>query len=121
MAEGLLRQDGGDRFEAASAGTKPSIVRPEAIAAMAEIGIDISSHRSKSVDEFLDNPPDLLITVCDSARETCPVFPVAVERLHWPFEDPASVEGSWDERLAAFRRVRDQIRARLVRDRNLLG
>ena len=121
MAEGLLRQDGGDRFEAASAGTKPSIVRPEAIAAMAEIGIDISSHRSKSVDEFLDNPPDLLITVCDSARETCPVFPVAVERLHWPFEDPASVEGSWDERLAAFRRVRDQIRARLVRDRDLLG
>jgi arsenate reductase len=114
MAEGILRHDSGGRFEVASAGTKPSRVRPEAIAAMAEIGIDISGHRSKSVDEFLDRPPDLLITVCDSARETCPVFPAAVERRHWPFEDPAAVEGTDEERLAAFRRVRDQIRARIA-------
>ena len=113
MAEGLLRHDAAGRFDAVSAGTKPGGVRVEAIAAMAEIGIDISAHRSKSIDEFLDRPPDLLITVCDSARETCPVFPGAVERLHWPFEDPAAVEGSDEERLAAFRRVRDQIRDRI--------
>lgn len=105
MAEGLLRHEAGDRFEVASAGTKPSRVRREAIAAMAEIGIDISGHRSKGVEEFLERPPDLLITVCDSARETCPVFPGAVERLHWPFDDPAGIED--------FRRVRDEIRARI--------
>jgi arsenate reductase len=103
----------GRSLEVHSAGTKPSHVRPEAIAAMAEIGIDISGHRSKSVDEFLDRPPDLLITVCDSARETCPVFPAAVERLHWPFDDPAAVQGDDDARLAAFRRVRDEIHARI--------
>ena len=113
MAEGLFRHEAGDRFEVFSAGTKPSNVRPEAIAVMAEIGIDISHQRSKSVDEFLENPPDLLITVCDSARETCPVFPGGVERLHWPFEDPAAVQGSEHERLAAFRRVRDQIHVRI--------
>ena len=93
MAEGLFRHEAGDRFAAFSAGTKPSSVRPEAIAVMAEIGIDISHQRSKSVDEFVENPPDLLITVCDSARETCPVFPISVERLHWPFDDPAAVQG----------------------------
>ena len=113
MAEGLFRHEAGDRFEVFSAGTKPSSVRPEAIAVMAEIGIDISGQRSKSVDEFLENPPDLLITVCDSARETCPVFPAGVERLHWPFEDPAAVQGSEQERLAAFSRVRDQIHVRI--------
>jgi arsenate reductase len=105
MAEGLFREMAGDRFEVASAGTKPSRVRPEALTAMAEIGIDISGHRSKSVDEFLDRPPDLLITVCDSARETCPVFPGAVARLHWPFDDPATLDD--------FRRVRDEIRDRI--------
>jgi arsenate reductase (thioredoxin) len=113
MAEGLFRHEGGDGVAVFSAGTRPGSVRPEAIAAMAEIGIDISGHRSKSVDEFLADPPDLLITVCDSARETCPVFPVAVERLHWPFEDPAGVEGPEEARLAAFRRVRDRIHARI--------
>jgi arsenate reductase len=113
MAEGLLRHEAGDCYEVHSAGTKPSVVRPEAIAAMAEIGIDISGHRSKSVDEFLERPPDLLITVCDSARESCPVFPGAVERLHWPFDDPAAVEGPESERLAAFRRARDEIHARI--------
>jgi len=113
MAEGLFRHEAGDRYEVFSAGTKPGSVRPEAIAAMAEIGIDISRHRSKSVDEFLSSPPDLLITVCDSAREACPVFPIHVERLHWPFEDPAAVAGSDELRLAAFRKVRDQIQARI--------
>jgi arsenate reductase len=113
MAEGLMRHEAGDRFAAFSAGTKPSGVRPEAIAAMAEIGIDISDQRSKSVDEFVASPPDLLITVCDSAREACPVFPAPVERLHWPFEDPATVAGPEEVRLAAFRRVRDQIHGRI--------
>jgi arsenate reductase len=113
MAEGIFRHEAGDRFEVVSAGTKPSSVRSEAIAVMGEIGIDISGQVSKGVDEFLENPPELLITVCDSARETCPVFPAAVERLHWPFEDPAAVQGSEQDRLAAFRRVRDQIDARI--------
>lgn len=113
MAEGLLRQDGGDRFEVFSAGVKPTLIRPEAIAVMKELGIDISGHRSKSVDEFAGVPLDIIVTVCDNARETCPVFPANVERLHWPFEDPASVQGSEETRTAAFRKVRDQIRERI--------
>ena len=113
MAEGLLRRAGRGRFEVFSAGTKPSIVRPEAIAVMAELGIDISGHTSKGVEPFLADPPDLLITVCDHAKETCPVFPALVKRLHWPFEDPAAVEGSAEIRRAAFRKVRDQIQARI--------
>ena len=108
MAEGLLRHEAGDRFEVFSAGTKPSRVRPEAIEAMAEIGIDISTHRSKSVDEFVGQPLDYVITVCSNANETCPVFPGATSRLHWPFDDPAA------EDTAAFRRVRDQIHARIM-------
>ena len=114
MAEGLLRHEGGDRFEVFSAGTKPSLVRPEAIAVMREIGIDISSHRSKSVDEFIGHPLDFVITVCDSAKETCPVFPGAGKRLHWPFDDPAAVTGSEDARRAAFRKIRDQIHGRIM-------
>ena len=114
MAEGLLRHEGGDRFEVFSAGTKPSHVRPEAIAAMAEIGLDISGHRSKSVDEFVGQDLDFVITVCDNAKETCPVFPGAVKRLHWPFEDPAAVEGSEEVRKAAFRRIRDRIHGRIM-------
>jgi len=113
MAEGLLRHDGGDRYEVFSAGTRPSSVRPEAIAVLAELGIDISGHRSKSVDEFIGQPLDLVITVCDNAREACPVFPGRTRRLHWPFEDPAQTQGSEEERKAAFRRVRDQIRERI--------
>lgn len=109
MAEGLFRHEGGDRYEVFSAGTRPSIVRPEAIAVLAEIGIDISGQRSKSVDEFVAQPLDLVITVCDNAKESCPVFPGRTRRLHWPFEDPAHVEGTEEERKAAFRRVRDQI------------
>jgi arsenate reductase len=113
MAEGLFRQAGGDRYEVFSAGTKPSLVRPEAIAVMREIGIDISGHRSKSVDEFAGQDLDLVITACDNAKESCPVFPGRTQRLHWPFEDPAALAGSEEQRLAAFRSIRDQIQARI--------
>lgn len=119
MAEGLLRDIGGERFDVASAGVEPSRVRPEAIAVMKEIGIDISGHRSKSVDEFTDREFDLIITVCDNAKESCPVFPGSAERIHWSFDDPAAVVGDTEAREAAFRTVRDQIRTRLeelVRD-----
>ena len=109
MAEGLFRNALGDCFEVFSAGTKPSFVRPEAITVMAELGIDISGHRSKSVDEFLGQDFRYVVTVCDNANETCPVFPSQTERVHWTFEDPAAVEGSEGERMAAFRRIRDQI------------
>lgn len=110
MAEGLLRHDAGERFEVESAGTKPSRVRPEAIAVMEELGIDISGHRSKSVDEFRDRSFDYVLTVCDNARESCPIYPGHANRLHHSFEDPAGVEGSEEQRLSAFRSVRDQIR-----------
>src|ERR1039457_2154177 len=98
MAEGLLRHDGGAAFNVASAGVKPSHVRPEAIAAMGEIGIDISAHRSKSVDEFAGQAFDYVITVCDNAKESCPIFPAATKRIHWSLEDPAAVQGSEEER-----------------------
>jgi arsenate reductase len=114
MAEGLLRHDAGERFEVESAGTKPSAVRPDAIAAMRELGVDISGHRSKSVEEFAGQKFDSVITVCDSARESCPVFFGSARRLHKSFEDPAAVQGSEEERLAAFRRVRDQLRVYLA-------
>ena len=110
MAEGLLRHDAGDRFTVESAGTKPSIVRPEAIAVMKEAGIDISGHHSKSVDEFAGQRFDYVLTVCDNAKESCPVFPGAARRLHRNFEDPAAFEGPDEKRLAIFRRVRDEIR-----------
>jgi arsenate reductase len=109
MAEGLFRQALGDRFEVFSAGTRPSLVRPEAIAVMAELGIDISGHRSKPVDEFNGYDFRYVVTVCDNARESCPVFPAQTERVHWSFEDPAAVAGNQAEREAAFRNVRDQI------------
>ncbi len=113
MGEGLFRAEGGEGYEVFSAGTRPSIVRPEAIAAMKEIGIDISSHRSKSVDEFAGQNFDYVVTVCDNARDNCPVFPAGTERIHWSFEDPAAVEGSESERLAAFRLIRNQIHERV--------
>lgn len=113
MAEGLLRHDAGDHFEVFSAGTKPTRVRPEAIAVMRELGIDISSQRSKSVDEFAGWPFDYVITVCDHARDNCPVFHAATTRIHWSVEDPAAVEGLEAQRLAAFRRIRDQLRDHL--------
>src|SRR5215475_829618 len=114
MAEGILRNDGGEAFEAYSSGLKASAVRPEAIQAMREIGIDISGHRSKSVDEFLGQEFDYVITVCDNANESCPVFPGRTERIHWGFEDPAAVEGDESARLVVFRRVRDEIREKLA-------
>lgn len=111
MAEGLLRHDAGHRFTVASAGTRPGFVRPEAISAMKEIGVDITRHRSKSVDEFADQTFDYVLTVCDNANESCPVYPGHTNRIHHSFDDPAAVEGSDEERLEAFRRVRDQIRS----------
>jgi arsenate reductase len=113
MAEGLLRRFGGKDCDIFSAGTHPSSVNPLAIEAMQEIGIDISSHRSKSVKEFADQEFDVVITVCDSAAEHCPVFPCAPQRIHWSVPDPVALEGSREENLAAFRSVREDLAARL--------
>ena len=113
MAEGLLRHDAGNVYEVFSAGTKPSHVRPEAITVMREVGIDISGHRSKSVDEFAGQDFNYVITVCDNAKESCPIFPAKTKRIHWSIEDPAAVQGSQGEALTAFRRARDELRARL--------
>jgi len=110
MAEGLLRHDAGERFEVFSAGTRPSQVRPEAIAVMRELAIDISGQRSKSVDEFSGQSFDYVLTVCDNAKESCPIFPGKTARIHQSFEDPAAMQGSEEERLALFRRVRDEMR-----------
>jgi arsenate reductase len=110
MAEGLLRHDAGDRFTVESAGTKPNSVWPEAIAVMKEVGIDITSHRSKHVDEFAGQDFDYVLTVCDNAKESCPVFFGKATRLHQSFNDPAAVEGSEEKRLGEFRRVRDELR-----------
>ena len=113
MAEGLLRHDASRWFEVESAGTKASFVRPEAIAVMRELGIDISGHRSKNVDEFDGQQFDYVITVCDNARETCPAFFGGAQKVHHDFEDPAAVTGSDEQRLAVFRRVRDELRGYL--------
>jgi arsenate reductase (thioredoxin) len=110
MAEGLLRADYGETFEVESAGTRATQVRPEAIAVMKEIGIDISGHRSKVVDEFANDSFDYVLTVCDNAKESCPIYPGHANRIHHSFEDPGAVQGSEEERLSAFRKVRDQIR-----------
>ena len=115
MAEGLVRAFGGERVEVRSAGTNPGIVRPEAIAVMSELGIDLSGHRSRHVREFDGQHFDYVITVCDNANESCPVFPADTARIHWSFPDPAAIEGSETERLAAFRRVRDGL-AEMFRD-----
>jgi arsenate reductase (thioredoxin) len=113
MAEGLLRHDAGERFEVESAGTMASFVRPEAIAVMRELGIDISAHRSKNVEEFGGQKFDYVITVCDNAREACPVFFGAAKKVHRDFEDPAAITGTGEQRLAVFRRVRDELRGYL--------
>ena len=110
IAEGLLAHDAADRFEVESAGTKPSHVRPEAITVMRELGIDISSHRSKHVDEFQGQSFDYVLTVCDNAKESCPVFPGHSKRIHKAFGDPAAFQGIEEERLTVFRRVRDELR-----------
>jgi arsenate reductase (thioredoxin) len=113
MAEGLLRHLVGDRFEAVSAGTEATHVRPLAIRAMDEIGVDISGQESKTLQRYLEEPFDYVITVCDDANEACPFFPGAGSRLHWSFEDPSRAEGSEEERLAVFRSVRDRIKDRV--------
>jgi arsenate reductase (thioredoxin) len=113
MAEGLLKHVAGDRFEAMSAGTEATSVRPLAIRAMEEVGIDISGQESKTLDRYLREPFDYVITVCDDANEACPFFPGAQIRLHWSFEDPSKAKGSEEERLAVFRSVRDRIKDRV--------
>ena len=114
MAEAILSHLGGPGFEVHSAGTHPGIVNPLTIRALSEIGIDWSDARSKSVTEFLDQPFDYVITVCDQAREACPVFPGGRVSLHWGFDDPAAARGTDDEQRAVFRRVRDEISARVA-------
>jgi arsenate reductase len=114
MAEGFLRSLAGDRFEVASAGTQATRVHPLAIRAMKDIGIDISGQASKVVDEFVEQPWDYVITVCDTANEACPVFPKKSTRLHWSFDDPSQAIGSDDQRLEVFRRVRDQLKRRIT-------
>jgi arsenate reductase len=113
MAEGLLRQLGGDRFEVFSAGTEATRVRPEAISAMAELGADISGQESKTLDRYLGEPFDYVITVCDDANESCPLFPGGGKRLHWSFPDPSRADGTDEERLEVFRTVRDRIKGRV--------
>lgn len=114
MAEGLLRSLGGDRFDVHSAGTVASQLRPEAIAAMTELGIDISAQSSKDLAPFLGQSFDRVVTVCDEAKESCPIFPGARSTAHWSIDDPAAVAGGDDERLAAFRRARDELRGRVA-------
>ena len=116
MAEGLLRHLAGGRFEVMSAGTEATSVRPEAIFAMAELGVDISGQTSKTMEQYLGEPFDYVVTVCDDANETCPVFPGAENRLHWSFQDPSRAQGSDEERLEVFRTVRDEIQARISKE-----
>jgi arsenate reductase len=116
MAESLLRHLAGDRFEAHSAGTEATHVRPLAIRAMDEIGVDITGQESKTLERYLEQPIDYVVTVCDAANEACPFFPGARNRLHWSFEDPSRAEGTEEERLEVFRKVRDEIRERIERE-----
>ncbi len=115
MAEGFLRHYGGGRFAVESAGTVATHVNANAIRVMKEVGIDISAHRSKTLDRFLDQPFDYVITVCDNAHETCPFFPNAKHRLHWSFPDPPQTEMATEEILEEFRKVRDMIGDRFKR------
>ena len=110
MAEGLLRHLAGDRFEVMSAGTEATHIRPQAVRAMDELGIDISAHESKTLDRYLGQPFDYVITVCDQANEACPIFPGARRRLHWSFEDPAQASGTEEERIRVFQSVRNAIK-----------
>ena len=119
MAEGLLRHLAGDRFEAFSAGTEATHVRPLAIRAMADLGVDVSRQESKTLDRYLGESFDAVITVCDQAAEACPVFPGARRRLHWSFPDPSKAQGTEAEQLAVYRTVRDDIRQRI--EQELIG
>ena len=114
MAEGFLRHFAGDKFEAFSAGVKPTQINPLAIKVMAEVGIDVSKHRSKSALEFIGQKFDYVITVCDNAKQTCPVFPGKYEKAHWSLEDPAVAQGSEEQKLVVFRRLRDQIKQNIA-------
>ena len=114
MAGGLLRHFAGDRFEVFSAGVEPTQVNPLAIAVMKEIGIDISKHKSKSVTGFLGQQFDYCITVCDNAKQTCPVFPGKYHKIHWRLEDPAQAQGTEEEKLNAFRKIRDKIKENIA-------
>ena len=116
MAEGLLNSLCGNKYQAFSAGTEPSVVNPYAIQVMSEIGIDISKHRSKSINEFLEQKFEYVITVCDHANETCPFFPGGLKRLHQSFEDPASFKGNDADTLSEFRRIRDEIKDWIVEE-----
>ena len=113
MAEGYLRHIAGDQFEPLSAGIEPKGLNPLAVEAMEEIGIDISHQKSKDVVSFLGQYIPYIVTVCDNARERCPIFPRTYKFLHWSFDDPAAVQGSHEEKLAVFRRVRDEIAHRI--------
>jgi arsenate reductase len=119
MAEGWLRHLGGDRYEVASAGTEATRVRPLAIRAMAEVGVDVAGQQSKTLERYLAEPWDYVITVCDDANEACPLFPGGKRRLHWSFPDPSKATGTEDEQLAFYRKVRDAIRDRIKSE--LLG
>jgi arsenate reductase (thioredoxin) len=121
MAEGLLRHLAGDRFEVHSAGTEATRIKPEAIAAMTELGVDISGQESKGLERYLGEPFDYVVTVCDDANEACPVFPGAKNRLHWSFGDPSRATGSDEERLEVFRAVRDEIQRRIERELVVAG
>jgi len=116
MAEGFLRELGAGRFDVASAGTEPRGLNPLAVQAMAEEGIDISLQESKTLERYLSEPFDLVVTVCDEANEACPYFPNAKERRHWSFPDPSAVQGDDETRFAAFRAVRDAVRERIERE-----
>ena len=113
MAEGFLRHLAGDSFEVASAGTEARGVNPLAVRVMAEAGVDVAGQTSKTLDRFLREPWDYVVTVCEGANETCPVFPGAATRLHWSFDDPSGARGTEPERLAVFRRVRDEVKGRI--------
>lgn len=113
MAEGLLRHLAGERFDVFSAGTHPVGLNPGAVEAMRELGIDISQHRSKSMGEFVNQPFDYVVTVCDRAKDSCPLWPHAATLIHWSFEDPATTPGTGEERRRSFQKVRDQIRAHI--------
>lgn len=114
MAEGFLRHVGGITFDIEGAGVSPSQIRPEAIEVMDEIGILLTGHYSKSGDEFVGQEFDYIITVCENAKESCPVFPGNAERIHWGFDDPAAIEGTHKEKIESFRRVRDEITDKLI-------
>lgn len=116
MAEGLLRHDAGDRFEAHSAGTEATAVRPLAIKAMNELGIDISTQTSKTLDPYIEQRFDYVITVCDDANEACPIFPNATRRIHWSLPDPSKATGTDKQRLSVYRAVREELRGRIAKE-----